>query len=263
MHILKIILPLILFISSAVAEDFENFDMFFHPNMGLTHLSHFLQNGSDPSSTDKKGNTLLQSAILNNDIKAVALLLQHKAEVNIEYQESIVNGRASSKKIAPLIKITAKTLHISLQIVELLLQNGLNTSVTNHKGNTALMNAIQLLHQWPNKAYRNDFIKLLVRYKADLNVQNQNGDTALHIASKMGDLETIRVLIRAKARLDLTNKQDMTPIQVAKAMSGNIPPVNANLKWYWYFSFSANQYKIIRLLQNAEKQSRSCNKAFM
>ena len=269
MHILKVIFPLILFISSAVAEDFENFDIFFQPN--ITTLNSFLSSGADPNSTDKTGYTLLQKAILNHNPEAISLLLSYGAEVNIDFPPDSMNKK-HSKSIPPLMKITDRTLNIPLEIVEQLLQNGLNVSVTDHQGNTVLIRVIYLLNQWPDRSYRNRFIKLLVRYKTNINTQNQNGDTALHIASQMGDLETVRVLTSIKVRLDLTNNQGMTPVQLAKFMSGNMPPIKANLKWYWYFSFFGRQYKIIRLLQEAEKQNgsavqdysnRSCRKSFM
>ena len=275
MSALKTLLILCLtpLVSFATAEDVEYFDILFQSNSGsLVALEAFLSHGGKPSSTNKTGYTLLQTAILNGNTEAVRLLLNYEAEVNTDYPATPTNGKASSQKVAFLIKITDKVFTIPLEIVNLLLQNGLNVSVTDHQGNTALMRAIQLLHQWPDKSYRNNFIKLLVRYKVDINTQNHKEDTALHIASKIGDLETVRVLIKAKARLDLTNKEGMIPIQMAKAMSGNIPPTNADLKWYWYFSFFGKNHKIIRLLQEAETQNgstvhsnsrRSCRKSFI
>ena len=243
-----------------VAEDFENFDIFFQSNTGrLVTLNAFLSSGADPNSTDKTGYTLLQRATLNQNTEAVNLLLNYGAIVNIDYPPVNMNGK-SSKSIPPLIKLTDKVLSIPLKIVNLLLQNDLDTSVTDHQGNTALMRAIYLLNQWPDRYYRSRFIELLIRYKTNTNTQNHNGDTALHIASRMGDVETARLLLQNKSDWTLTNNQGITPLQVAKTMSGNIPPINADLKWYWYFSlFASNQYKIIRLIQKANSDSSQNN----
>ena len=223
-----------------------------------------------PNSTDKTGHTLLQRATLNRNTEAVNLLLNYGAIVNMGYPPANKN-RKSSKSSPPLIKITDKTLSIPLKIVNLLLQNNLDTSVTDHQGNTALIRAIYLLNQWPDKSYRRGFIELLVRYKTNINTQNHNGDTALHIASRIGDFETARLLLQNKANWKLTNNHDMTPLQVAKTMSGSIPPINADLKWYWYFSlFAFNQYKIIRLIHKANSDSsrkkrpkKSCMRSFI
>ena len=270
-HTLKIIFPLFLFISSALADDFRNFDVFFQSNNGdLTALNSFLSSGVDPNATDKTGYTLLQKSILNRNTEAARSILDHGAEVNIDFPEIKANGDPS-KATPPLIKITIKTPRIPLELVSLLLQNGLDISVTDQTGNTALIRVVYLLHQWPNRHYRREFMKLLIRYKININAQNQNGDTALHIASKMGDLDTARTLISSNARLDLVNRQGMTPIQLAKFMSSPIPIHNTGLKWYWYFSFFDNRYKIIRLLQEAETQNgfavpnhskRFCKKSF-
>lgn len=257
MYILKVIPTLILFISFAVADDFGNFDTFFQSNNGnLATLNSFLSSGVDPNSTDKTGHTLLQTAILNENTEAVRLILSYGADVNIDFPTVRTNGKPS-QSIPVLIKITDRAFHIPLEMVELLLQNGLNTAVTDNKENTALIRVIYLLNQWSDRSYRNEFIKFLIRYRVPINAQNHNRDTALHIASKMGDLKTVRVLTGVNARLDLTNNQGMTPVQLAKFMSGNIPPTKADLRWGWYFSFFGKQYKIIRLLQEAEKQNGS------
>jgi ankyrin repeat protein len=55
-----------------------------------------------------------------------------------------------------------------------------------------------------------------------LNVQDNNGDTALHGAVRAGNLEVFNYLLRDRhVRLDVTNKDGMTPLDLARS---KIPP---------------------------------------
>ena len=58
-----------------------------------------------------------------------------------------------------------------------------------------------------------DIVEDLDRIK-DINEQDQNGNTLLHLSAKTGDIETIKECIRRKANLDLINKNKQTALDI-------------------------------------------------
>ncbi len=54
-------------------------------------------------------------------------------------------------------------------------------------------------------------IQFLINNNAHVNVQNNNGDTPLHIACKGDDLKTVTMLLKAGANPDITNKHGNNP----------------------------------------------------
>ena len=213
----------------------------------------------------------LQKAVLNGDVEAVKTWLAKGAVVNTDFPSVNSKGKPS-KSIPVLIKITSREYSIPLEIIELLLKNGLDVSVVDTLGNTGLMRAVYLLKQKSNPFYRNKLIELLVRHKVPIDAQNKDGNTALHIASLRGDLETVRLLLQNSADWALTNREGRTALQAAKFMASAIPLYQTGLRWYWYFSFFGKQYKVIRLLERIHYQAEnssntlsqeSCQRSFI
>jgi ankyrin repeat protein len=63
-----------------------------------------------------------------------------------------------------------------------------------------------------------DLVKLLIRKKADLNLQNAKGNTALHMAIGYDYFETAQIMIAAGADLEITNE---TGIPAKFGLEGN------------------------------------------
>lgn len=59
-------------------------------------------------------------------------------------------------------------------------------------------------------------VTALIKFHADINKANQDGDTPLHVASRKGHEEVIMALITAKADIKKVNKAGQTPLQLAK-----------------------------------------------
>ncbi len=55
----------------------------------------------------------------------------------------------------------------------------------------------------------------LLDHGADVNIQNFQGDTPLHIAAKNGDRTAMKLLLQSKANTNSINDKDETPIDVA------------------------------------------------
>jgi ankyrin repeat protein len=58
-------------------------------------------------------------------------------------------------------------------------------------------------------------VRTLVERKADVNVTEVDGTTALHWAVRAGDVPTTELLIRAGARVDAVNRYGVTPLSLA------------------------------------------------
>ena len=65
-----------------------------------------------------------------------------------------------------------------------------------------------------NQCYK-DVIKELVRAGADVNMADNNGNTALYHALRYGNQEAARFLIKKGADYNRSNNQGITPMQVA------------------------------------------------
>ena len=67
-----------------------------------------------------------------------------------------------------------------------------------------------------------EVVKSLIEAGASLEIQNQEGDTALHIAIKNGRTEIAKLLIAAEAPLEIQNKYGNTPLIFAASISTEI-----------------------------------------
>ena len=72
-------------------------------------------------------------------------------------------------------------------------------------------------------------VRTLARSKADVNVAEPDGMTALHYAVQGNDLELVSLLIRAGANIKATNRYGIAPITLA-AMNGSAPALDALIK---------------------------------
>jgi len=94
-------------------------------------------------------------------------------------------------------------------IVSLLIEKGTNPNeIENSEGNTALMIA--------TKRDLKGTIKCLLEHNADPNIQNFQGNTALHIAilNNPTSLDIINLLINHKANLEAINKENLNTLDL-------------------------------------------------
>ena len=64
-------------------------------------------------------------------------------------------------------------------------------------------------------AGRTKIVELLLKHKADPNIREQGGYTALHAAAQNGDEETIRALLYSGADLDIRSDDGKLPLDLA------------------------------------------------
>jgi ankyrin repeat protein len=147
-----------------------------------------LQKHPNLNKQNCNGDTALMLASRNMHVKTVHLLLKHGADVNIlnHHNETALIYACQNYKtqVATFCETNQNT-----EIVNYLLRRSTKTInvQTSNKGNTALMIACE-------KGYYNT-VKVLLSYKANLNLRNQEGNNALMMASRYGRNRTIQVLL--------------------------------------------------------------------
>jgi ankyrin repeat protein len=76
---------------------------------------------------------------------------------------------------------------------------------------------------------KKDVLRSLLQQKADVNVPQVDGTTALHWAVRADDLEVADLLLRAGARVSAKNREGATPMQLA-ALNGSAAMIERLLK---------------------------------
>jgi ankyrin repeat protein len=87
-----------------------------------------------------------------------------------------------------------------LSTVQILLKKGADTEIVNRYKGTALLAAATCLEE-----HSQDVVELLVRWGANVDAQDRDGNTALHMAAQTGDIDMVRLLIAKKARVSVRN----------------------------------------------------------
>ena len=77
--------------------------------------------------------------------------------------------------------------------------------------------------------HNREALRSLLQRKADVNVPQIDGTTALHWAVRLDDLETVELLVRAGANVSAANRAGATPMQLA-ALNGNAAIVETLVK---------------------------------
>ena len=54
----------------------------------------------------------------------------------------------------------------------------------------------------------------ILEKNADINKQNNDGDTALHLALKNGNMEIIKLIMNKKPALNIPNKEGIIPLDM-------------------------------------------------
>jgi ankyrin repeat protein len=57
-----------------------------------------------------------------------------------------------------------------------------------------------------------DVVLLLLKHKADVNAQDNNHSTPLHLASFSGSIKAVRLLLKHRANIQLQNNNGETPL---------------------------------------------------
>ncbi|MEO8235205.1 MAG: ankyrin repeat domain-containing protein [Flavobacterium sp.] len=166
------LLCLVLFAFSA--NVFSQNDVFNLARSGTVENLKILVN-KDPeiiNTKNENGFTPLILACYKGNVEVAKFLMEKSKTIN-----------TSSDMGTPLMASVVKGNNV---ITELLLQKGANPDLTDNKGTTALMYAAQFQNI--------DAIKLLLKYKADIEHKDKEGKTAFEFAVFTNNEEIINIL---------------------------------------------------------------------
>lgn len=208
-----------------------------------------LPKDGDPNHQYEGGKTLLYFAACFGDRESAQALLSAKADINIKntigYTPLHGAARMGNYDVAQLLiehgayvdakddsgltpmhccAITQKhqaegnrTLLDNVgRVAQLLIEHGANVDAKDNSSSTPLHLRLNCNAANSDAVNENDIIKLLINGKADVAVQNELGNSILHLAASHGHSSIILQLMQAKADVDATNKNGQTPLEVAK-----------------------------------------------
>lgn len=147
------------------------------------------------NAQDEDGKTPLHYAAQNGRLEIVKLLLENGADVNAKnkYGEAILH----------FVIVEG-----NLEIAKLLLEHGANINYQGSYNDTALHEAIKNRHR--------DITEYLINIEdINLNLQNKEGKTPLHLAVLYGYSEIVRLLVEKKSSLDIQDKFGQTALHIA------------------------------------------------
>ena len=168
----------------------------------------------------------LNGAILSRDVVAVKKLLKQKADPNekdnqgdtplmnaargLEITEPIKPGESKDIRRSRL----EKEAQAQIQIVEELLKYGANTNQRGYLGSTPLIEAAFWIY---NSGSTIKVLTLLIQNKAEIDVQDERGFTALINAVYAGKTETVKFLLAQGANAKLTTCEGETALSIAQS----------------------------------------------
>lgn len=174
-------------------------------NYNYVELANILIDaGSDVNTANDQGTTPLMMAVYAGNLSIIKKLIDKGADVNAQDKSGM-----TALVLAVIMKVPVSTVEAkpNAQIVELLLKSGANPNITvgnnsEVSGATALANAIwfEPVYSYQKYQYASDeIIKLLIAYKADLNLTVKYKDSPIISAAKSGRIEALKLLIQAGA----------------------------------------------------------------
>ena len=156
-------------------------------------LSYLIENGAEVNAFTRRDNTPLMLACKYGHLNAVSSLIEHGAKVNL--QDAIGNTA---------VYYALSCSNASPEVLSRLMRDraAVNSACTRDNG-TPLMIACQYGHM--------NAVSVLIEHGANMDLQDKNGDTALHYAVSAGAVDTLLDL-GALHLIPVCNKHGLTPL---------------------------------------------------
>jgi len=159
----------------------------------LNILEALITKGANVESLSMFGHTPLMLAAQTGNVEIVKALLQKKAEVNVQKNDGLSALHLASVN--------------SLEIVEILLENGANVDIISKIYGTPIIQAA---------IYgRLEVVQHLIEKKAHINLSVINGPTPLIAAAEKGHFEIVRVLLQNNANINAQMNGGLSALHVA------------------------------------------------
>ncbi len=203
---------------SILAENFESFKL-------------LVENGADLNLSDGMGKTPIIFMCSTPDVRFLDLALKHGVKLEVDKSEP------NSKE---LVSIAA--MYGNVDILKELVANGLDLNVKEEGNNSPLHLAVDVLDdeyimkclylgekfRFNDKEYQerlknfhefdanqSENVKWLIKSGVNVNLQNDVGNTPLHLAIKNNTHKVIKSLIDLKADVNIKNNEQETPLHIA------------------------------------------------
>lgn len=132
----------------------------------------------------------------------------------------------------------------NIEVVKLLLQLGVDPFVKNKYNSTVLMAICS--HYNDEVGIDMNLMRLLIKQNTDVNLQDLDGETALMLAARYGNIEVVKLLLQLGADPFMKNKDGKRALQLAKH------------SWVYHFNFNRvsreQEKKVIAVLKAAERK---------
>lgn len=167
-------------------------------------INAFFDAGINANAQDADGRTVLIAAAARGDLQTVNVLLARGVDINVKDNRGYT---ALSHALEAMYE----------NIVDALLnQPNLDANTRGLNGRPALF-----AYVWRDSQER---VEKLLAHGADVNAQDNDGDTALHGAAQIGNVEVIGLLLDKGANPNAKNTVGGTPLMWA-AVYGNVDAV--------------------------------------
>lgn len=198
----------------------------------LAIIKMLIDKNSDPNvPVDDTGNTILMFLIMKNDFSMIKYLVEHGKNININQKNHLGHNAFTyalkcnnfeiinyliQKRIDihqeddygnDMIMYTTCNLNPGYFIKFIQNEKHENINKCNHGKETYLIMAAKMNNE--------RVIDAILDMNADVNLQDSQGNTALHFAASQGNVETISKLVRHQADVEIQNYKHETPIMVA------------------------------------------------
>lgn len=160
----------------------------------------FLEKGADPHRSTAKGLLPIFVAVKFADLRIIRMLVQHGADVN-------VRGPGNLDTMQVLFKaLSARDEDSIVSIVDYLLAKGADGLALYSDGKTLLHRTVS------GSTDRAQVVRLLLKNGLEINAQDREGNTALHLAAHYGLSQSATVLLDARADTTIVDSAKRTPL---------------------------------------------------
>jgi serine/threonine-protein phosphatase 6 regulatory ankyrin repeat subunit B len=173
--------------------------------------SFLLDQGADTNLVDANGDSALMKAAHSNNGEAAAALIKRKATTDLRNKE----GNTA-------LHIAAAGLHTT--IVEAILSQKSDVNAPDGNGRTPLMLAAD-----NEGAVPDDVMELLLNNGAKIDAQDPQGNSALMISVRQGSMSGVEFLVSHRANVNLQNRAGETALKLARKIHENDRLINAKL----------------------------------
>ena len=222
--------------------------------------SLLLEYGADPDEKDSFGFTAYQAAAIVGSKEVIEVFMRQGIDINEKkLLYYAISWGVSVEAVKAVLACGAEVTHDESvlcsaaekgkkEVVQLLLDCGININVVDKWDNTALERAankghteivtLLLAHEADvnrrdklgkvplhQAAYQVKFegnievVRALIAQGADVNAVDNNGKTPLHSVAYLGNIEVMKLLVQGGARVNVSNEKGVTPLH--NAVDGN------------------------------------------